>query len=58
MTSEDRGIYQDTTPEQISALDAISHLLTISNFDLDRLLNEISRITAQTLRMKAELVSE
>ncbi len=53
MTSEDRGIHQDTTPKQISALDAISHLLTISNFDLDRLLNEICRITAQTLRMKA-----
>lgn len=53
MTSEDRGIHQDTTPEQISALDAISHLLTISSFDLERLLNEICRITAQTLRMKA-----
>ena len=39
--------------QQLSALDTISHLLTASNFDLDRLLNEICQITAQTLQVKA-----
>ncbi|MEK9137618.1 MAG: GAF domain-containing SpoIIE family protein phosphatase, partial [Bacteroidota bacterium] len=46
-------MYQGTSLEQLSALDAISHLLTASNFNLDILLNEICQITAQTLRVKA-----
>ena len=39
--------------ESLGALDAISHLLTATLFDLDTLLDEIVRITAQKLRVKA-----
>ena len=39
--------------EQLSVLDDVSHLLTVSNFDLDVLLNELCRITAQRLGVKA-----
>lgn len=49
MALEHRGVPQ----EQLSVLDAISHLLTVSNFDLNTLLNEICRITTQELGVKA-----
>ncbi|MEJ2049863.1 MAG: GAF domain-containing protein, partial [Calditrichota bacterium] len=39
--------------EQLSALGTISHLLTKSSFHLDSLLNEIVKIAAQTLQVKA-----
>lgn len=39
--------------EQLSALDATSHLLTVSGFDLELLLSEIARIAAQKMRVKA-----
>ena len=39
--------------ESLGALDAISHLLTSTLFDLDTLLEEIVRITAQKLGVKA-----
>jgi len=39
--------------EQLSALDTISHLLTKSSFHLDSLLDEIVKIAAQTLQVKA-----
>ena len=39
--------------EQLGTLDAISQLLTASIFNLDALLDEIARITAQKLRVKA-----
>lgn len=43
----------EAVQEQLTALDSISTLLTDASFDLDSLLNEIVRITAQTLQMKA-----
>jgi len=42
-----------TTQDQLSVLDATSHLLTASNFDLDMLLEEIVRLTVEKLRVKA-----
>ena len=42
-----------TAQDQLSVLDATSHLLTASNFDLDMLLEEIVRLTVEKLRVKA-----
>jgi sigma-B regulation protein RsbU (phosphoserine phosphatase) len=53
MSVENSGADGALIREQLSALDTISDLLTVSDFDLDRLLNEICRITAQTLQVKA-----
>ena len=39
--------------EELLTLDAISHLLTTSSFDLDILLDEIVRVAAQELHVKA-----
>ncbi len=50
---EHRANQLKAAEQPLSALDVISNLLTISGFDLDRLLDEIVRISAQSLQVKA-----
>ena len=43
----------ETLQKQLSALDFISNLLTESSFDLQHLLGQLVRVTAETMHMKA-----
>jgi len=53
MDSHCTGEQDSTFREQVSALDAISHLLTQTIFDIEMLLEEVVRVAAQKLRVKA-----
>ncbi|MCF7805975.1 MAG: SpoIIE family protein phosphatase [Candidatus Marinimicrobia bacterium] len=53
MNSEQKLRQFEVVQEQLSAIDAISNLLTSSSFDLETLLNEIVEIAAQTLESSA-----